>query len=526
MRVQSGVTRSARGTTPRQPVVAALVGLAVVASLAQSAEAQTPDARAVLDFCLANPDNCSLSVHHLTEGWERHWNADRLNVLASTFKVIPLVAYGTAVAGGSLNPHLVLPRDEWARFWVGRDGGALARAWERLGRPTHVEIDQMVRGMMRESDNATPDWLLHRLGAGALQQAIDRYVEGYHDLPKSIAGMFVTYWGNPSQAGIGERVVNTYSGIETLGYKTEADHWFARLSVPAFADAVRRHTCISLPWTIPPSGCVYPPPTSEPVLRRLLDGYFTQSNTRTYTRLMTGLLERTALPGAVQQVVEPHLEWRLAADGVPDLARRFRRYGAKGGDLWSVGPVVLTRTTYLETIDDVPGTDRGTRAAVTIHLRGGTGLLPSLRLSAFAHALVEDPAFVEEVRQRIPDEVPAPDLIGRIRRLTWTGLASGVSLTADLSALNLGTRPTTRRTSIALVMSDDKTLDAGDHVLCHLRVGRINPDGDDRLVCRARGLAMGFGLKTLFLVTDPDDVIDEGDESNNVHWQLAHYVPR
>src|SRR5688500_12577371 len=101
---------------------------------ALAADTTTEQARRIIDFCLANHDKCSLSIHHITGRWKRHLNPDRLNPLASSWKVVPLIAYGEAVADGKLDPNQLIPRDEWGRFYVGGDGGALENAWKRLGK--------------------------------------------------------------------------------------------------------------------------------------------------------------------------------------------------------------------------------------------------------------------------------------------------------------------------------------------------------------------------------------------------------
>ena len=82
---------------------------------ATASAATTADSRKVLDFCLAHPDNCSISVNHLSDKWEAHYHGNRLNVLASTLKIVPLIAYGEAVSQRKLDPNTKVNRDDWAR---------------------------------------------------------------------------------------------------------------------------------------------------------------------------------------------------------------------------------------------------------------------------------------------------------------------------------------------------------------------------------------------------------------------------
>ena len=72
---------------------------ALVVALLSSQAAAEP----VLDYCLDHRDQCAISVHHVTGGWERHLNADRLQVTASTFKILSLIVYAQAVVDGRLD---------------------------------------------------------------------------------------------------------------------------------------------------------------------------------------------------------------------------------------------------------------------------------------------------------------------------------------------------------------------------------------------------------------------------------------
>jgi len=145
----------------------------------------------LLDFCIANPGHCSISVNHLSDNWQRHLRADRLNPVASTYKLVTLLEYAQRVADGRGQPGQRLSRDRWARFWIGADGeelqrthsgpivdesgatyrirrsgsrrraGSLRRSWEYLRRPPRLTLDELAQVMIRFSDNAAADWFLY-----------------------------------------------------------------------------------------------------------------------------------------------------------------------------------------------------------------------------------------------------------------------------------------------------------------------------------------------------------------------------
>ncbi|MEU0796710.1 serine hydrolase [Amycolatopsis sp. NPDC005961] len=108
-------------------------------------------------------------------------------VVASTIKVVPLLAYASAVADGVLDPAEPVPVGDWDAFHpFDGDGplgaGAHHRALTALGIPCDeygiahdpgrlVPLDAIATAMIAESDNAAPDYLRARLGDGAVRAA-------------------------------------------------------------------------------------------------------------------------------------------------------------------------------------------------------------------------------------------------------------------------------------------------------------------------------------------------------------------
>ena len=108
-------------------------------------------------------------------------------VLASTVKVVHLLAYTTAVAQGRLDPDEPVPVGDWDA-WHPFDGdgpigdGAHYQALTALGIPCdeygvarnperRVPLGEIARAMIRFSDNAAPDYLRTRLGDDLLWEA-------------------------------------------------------------------------------------------------------------------------------------------------------------------------------------------------------------------------------------------------------------------------------------------------------------------------------------------------------------------
>lgn len=349
-------------------------------------------AQKVLSYCLEHTDQCALSVDHLTDGWSRDLNADRLQVTASTYKVLTLIAYAEAVAEGRIDPNQTIHRDEWARFWIGWDGGALEEAWNRLDRPVDVTIDEIVNAMMRESDNAAPDWLLYQLGYSALESVVRRYVDGHHDTPQSINATFVSWYGHPSDPQLGLEVANRYTGVEDDAYRERLARLFASLRDDEFRDRVLQFTCNGLPWRPPvPDDCQGGSETPLEISKQLTGRYFSRSTTSTYNRLLAGVLTDSLLPADVNAIVRGHLEYQMDD---PAVSSEFARFGQKWGGLSPND--VLTLTTYMQT-------RKPTRQiVVTVFMQGVDGGSITRRdLMLFTSAVAQHPGFLEELKRRV-----------------------------------------------------------------------------------------------------------------------------
>ncbi|MEV6442559.1 serine hydrolase [Amycolatopsis sp. NPDC051716] len=113
-------------------------------------------------------------------------------VLASTIKVVPLLAYTTAVVAGGLDPDEPVRVGDWDAFHpFDGDGplgaGAHHRALTSLGIACDeygvardperlVPLDAIATAMISVSDNAAPDYLRARLGDEAADPAFRREV--------------------------------------------------------------------------------------------------------------------------------------------------------------------------------------------------------------------------------------------------------------------------------------------------------------------------------------------------------------
>ena len=132
-------------------------------------------------------------------------NLDVKMPLESLGKVIHLAAYAKAVSTGEIQPNRIVTAREWENYFLpSTDGGAHAAALEDLGIPfdqygfavnpeTPVTVDQMVRAMIRYSDNAAHDWLFANLRRQTFKAVIREGELTGQDFPSYFLGNDLSY---------------------------------------------------------------------------------------------------------------------------------------------------------------------------------------------------------------------------------------------------------------------------------------------------------------------------------------------
>jgi hypothetical protein len=514
----------------------AAVALLLTSTSTALADDPATEAKILLNFCLAHPEACSISVDYAANGaqWHVDYNGTRLNVLASNIKVVHLITYADAVDRHQIDPSQPVPLNTWAQFWVGRDGGALASAYAAnvagfSPPPQTVTNDQIVSGMIRFSDNAAPDYLLNKLGAGAFQNVIQQYIAGgpnrvgYVDLPQSINAAFTSWWGNPAAPLSGIAAIADYSGYASDEYRSGLDQLFTNMHNPNYVSAIRQNEGVALPWVSGPLPTPGPFPLNELQYEQLTKGFFMRSNTRTYNQFMLGLLRRNLLTPGAQAVVEKYLEYDLTLTSTPPLlpgplSTIMKRYGTKGGDFATVGgATILTKTTYEETLS-------GTEVVVSVQLNGTPGTATDLGslsgplgsldsgVTYFPIAMATDPAFATLVHTSLGAAADplAPSLIARVAENTST--AQRVQLKVNIT--NIGSAPTRQSLTIGLFGTNNSAVrgvEATQQSFPPLQPGAtVQVD-----------LSASIPNTYFVLVIDPNNVIPASQKQDNPQFELT-----
>jgi Beta-lactamase enzyme family len=478
-------------------------GLLALLAILSGPAAADPDK--LLDFCVAQPEHCAISVASVSEGWEAHLNPDRPQSLGSMYKILALLAYARAAARGAIDPEQEIDKEDWARYLAG--GNSLATSWNYLGQPDRVPVDDLAWVMIRFSDNQVPDWLLANLKKQDFKKAARLF--GWHDLPEAISAVFGLARGAYGEPGSGERIAADYGDFGVKAYVQELRKAFKSVQKSdRVVEALREARCTLPPWEAGPPPCKPPqPPTSVKTVRTLLLEHFIRSTSRSYLELMRGILDGSLLSPAEQQIVERNLE-KPWFDSFPSLATAFTRYGSKGGSLAAsaAGLDVMTTSWYLEA--------SGQRYVVSVLLQDLTRSddpPAEVDLAEFGQYFALAPAFRQRVRQLLAADDERPELIVEINQVK----RKGGKLTVKVRIVNTSPNPSDP-VDVDLVLSDGKNA-ANDVAVGTKELAQIRGHKAKRITF-AVDVENAAGLLAVIHV-DPDGALDEQEMANNVSWQ-------
>lgn len=266
-------------------------------------------------------------------------NAGEPMPLASTMKVLVLAAYAREVVAGRLDPEEQVSVRDWQRYYLpGTDGGAHAEALKRLGlstggigdakrAPETVTFDEVVRAMIRESDNAATDHVLDRVGTEAMNAIIENAGMRDHDTITSLLGEDLCISNHENPTLTDERLMSLLS-LSPEEYRRTTEEMARKYLDTPWGEAERRFRS-----------------SGAPALKRRNDTVAYQRLTPKgtagdYARIMADVVTGEFISLEVSEIMCSHLEWPMQE---PANRERFYAFGAKGGSL----PGVLTEAWYL-----------------------------------------------------------------------------------------------------------------------------------------------------------------------------------
>ncbi len=235
-------------------LIALLIGAHAVTSLAQtSPDIATPET--FLRYLQANRHNVALASFTLRPNGSIDFsepviahNIDVKMSLQSLGKVIQLAAYAKAVTKGEFHPQRTITVREWENYYLpGTDGGAHDAALEDLGLPRNefgfavnpgaaVSLEQLVRAMIRYSDNASRDWFVANLNPNTVREVLREGNLSGQDFPSYFLGNDLSYENH--ETGLSsERNLRFLKRLSARKYRTLVNRLTAKFQDPAWRAA-------------------------------------------------------------------------------------------------------------------------------------------------------------------------------------------------------------------------------------------------------------------------------------------------
>jgi len=156
-----------------------------------------PGVEGLIDWVVAHPEDVGLVV--LVDGERKlAHQPDQHFPLASTIKVLTLVAYAEQVAAGVLDETATVPVEAVDRLYLaGTDGGAHEAARSEWGDAAHVTLEQLTRAMIRYSSNAAADVMLEQVGGpSAVVKVARRHKMTRQHPPVAVFELFRSWEGS------------------------------------------------------------------------------------------------------------------------------------------------------------------------------------------------------------------------------------------------------------------------------------------------------------------------------------------
>jgi D-alanyl-D-alanine carboxypeptidase len=318
-------------------------------------------------------------------------NADQARPLASTVKLQLLCEYAAEVEVGTLDPKEAIKVADWERYWLpALDGHAHERTFEQLRDANKyradgsVQLQDVVFGMMRYSDDAAADYLMARFGRARVRSLPARLGMPDQGAPLPISGAFLSWESTKTQGSADSRLAR-YRALGADGYADLAWSLAEQLADDPQLRAAERQRLEN-------AG----PQLTLREQMTFASALFPRGSARAYAGLMERI-QAGALPGSAR--MRPELEWPLQN---PALRERFAQLGTKGGSLAGI----MTAATYAQT---KANKQRRVLALFFEHLPVAVWLqlMQSFVHQEFELRLLEDDAFFARARERLAASQPS-----------------------------------------------------------------------------------------------------------------------
>lgn len=296
----------------------------------------------LLTYLEGNPDKVSFHAIRLNDEDEvLEWRADEKQPLASVYKVLILAGVAKQMETGELEPDQMIAVEEIKALYLpGTDGEAHNQAFnhfeqEGLISQGHLPLREVIRAMIRWSDNAATDYLIHKTGRENLESLVEELdMEGI-ELPFPINGSYLL-WENHEHQNEPEDRMETYGEWSRQRFIDEAFEKSRRmLNDEDFREAEQQRL---------DGGRL---DLGLEMQRAMAREFSPKGSARAYAEIMREVFLGNFISEEVSGRMQEFLEWPMTHERIQ---QDFMRFGTKGGSL----PGVLTSAYYGRAHDGEP----------------------------------------------------------------------------------------------------------------------------------------------------------------------------
>lgn len=149
----------------------------------------------IINFIKENPDKAAITLIRNNKIIANK-NAERLQPLASTVKIIIAIEYAEQAANGTINPETLIPLKELDTYYAAYTDGGAHTAWLKYVEPdikdNKISIRNIAKGMILFSSNANTEWLQHKLGLKNINNRIKTLgIENHSEIYYLVSSLFV-----------------------------------------------------------------------------------------------------------------------------------------------------------------------------------------------------------------------------------------------------------------------------------------------------------------------------------------------